>query len=98
MGAGSWGAHSATLTDATGRVQVASSADPADWRPVSNGDQVRTGQRLRTGPGSLVTLVYFDGSRTTLSAESEVTFERPRRELGECVTGEIASNRWPYRA
>jgi hypothetical protein len=81
LAAGLWalgprGAHTATLTDATGRVQVASSADPADWRPVSNGDQVRTGQRLRTGPGSMVTLVYFDGSRTTLSAESEVAFAR----------------------
>jgi len=57
-------------------VQVAAVANPEAWRPVSNGDQVRTGQRLRTGPGSTVTMIFFDGSRSTLAAESEVALER----------------------
>jgi hypothetical protein len=81
MGAIAWAlgpreAHVATLTDATGRVQVAAAANPDIWRPVSNGDQVRTGQHLRTGPGSSVTMIFFDGSRAALAADSEVTLER----------------------
>jgi hypothetical protein len=66
------GAHAATLTDIAGRIQVSSSDESNDWYLVSNGDQVRSGQRIRTGGNSWVTLVFFDGTRTTLAPNTEL--------------------------
>lgn len=65
-------AHAATLTDVAGRIEVSSSDVSKDWYLVSNGDQVRSGQRIRTGGNSWVTLIFFDGTRTTLAPNTEL--------------------------
>lgn len=65
----------AKLIDLQGQVRMASAARN-DWRPVAEAQTLRAGQRLRTGADSGVTLVFYDGSRATLAANSEVTLQR----------------------
>src|SRR3972149_9853998 len=64
--------RAAIAMDVTGKVEVASNDWASDWKPVSDGDVVRNGQRLRTGAGAEVTLVFFEGSRATLGARTDV--------------------------
>ncbi len=65
----------AKLIEIQGQVRMAS-ASQDNWRPVEDGQTLRSGQRLRTGAESAVTLVFYDGSRATLAADSEVTLQR----------------------
>ncbi len=58
--------------DVAGVVEVAD-RDGAIWRPARRGDTLREGQQIRTGPDSTATLAYFDGTRTRLAAETELT-------------------------
>ena len=43
------------------------------WQSFPAGGQARTGDRVRTGPGSAAVLVFFDGSTTSLEAETDIT-------------------------
>ena len=65
--------RAAIAMDVAGKVEVASNDKASDWKPVSDGDVVRNGQRVRTGAGAEVTLVFFEGSRATLGAMTDVT-------------------------
>lgn len=65
----------AKLIDVQGQVRMAG-ASSDDWRPVAETQTLRAGQRLRTGADSGVTLVFYDGSRATVAANSEVTLQR----------------------
>lgn len=65
----------AKLIDVQGDARVAS-ASGDDWRSAQEGLTLRAGQRLRTGADSAVTLVFYDGSRATLSANSDITLQR----------------------
>jgi hypothetical protein len=63
----------AKLMDIAGDVQVSSVDSSGLWMAAENGDQVRTRQRIKTAAGSTATLVFHDGSRTTLGSHSDVT-------------------------
>ena len=65
------GAQAATVMDLTGVARVATSN--GEWKPVQDGDTVRAGERIITGPNSSLTLVFFEGSRMTLDQYSYVT-------------------------
>lgn len=65
----------ARLIEVEGQVRAAS-ARQDNWAPVSTGQTVRAGQRLRTGAASSVTLVFSDGSRAVLLPGCEVTLRR----------------------
>ena len=80
-------ARSATLAQVGGAVELMV-ADSDVWRPASTGDTVETGSRVRTGPGSAATLVFFDGSTTDLEGETEVTLVQMSSE------SENGSDRW----
>jgi hypothetical protein len=69
-------ARTATLSEAGGQVEVASAPDAADWRLVAPGEKLHGGQRLRTQAGASATLVFFDGSRTILGPETDLTLSR----------------------
>jgi hypothetical protein len=62
-------AHTATLHDLTGQVQVADRAD-AEWKNVTAGTVLSVGQHLRTLDNSNATVQFFDGTRTTLAANT----------------------------
>ncbi len=70
--AGAYQARAATLLDVNGQVEVASNSDVGDWRTVTSGERVVSGQRLRTRPGARATLVFFDGSRSTVHENTAV--------------------------
>ena len=70
------GAQAATLSGVQGVVEVASSPDANDWTVAADGQRVRQDAVIRTRLESSVTLVFFDGSRTTLGPEGEVVLER----------------------
>lgn len=70
--AGPPSAKAATLMDVQGQVEIASSAEASDWRSAANGDQVKAGQRIRTQAASGATLVFYEGSRTTISPNADL--------------------------
>jgi hypothetical protein len=61
----------ATLADVAGVVEITS--DQVAWQEAQSGDVLTAGQRIRTGPGSTATLVFFDGTKTRLAAETDLT-------------------------
>ena len=48
-------------------------AESQTWEPFPEGGQARSGDRIRTGLDSSVVLVFFDGSTTSLEAETDIT-------------------------
>jgi len=70
---GSESSLAATLLDVYGQVEVASSL--GGWHTVGDGDKVESGQQMRVGSQSNATLVFFDGSRTTVGPDSELTLK-----------------------
>jgi len=69
------GAQAATIENVTGTVEMTTSVG-ADWQLLSAGDKLRSGQRLRTGPNSSATLVFYDGSRAQLDSLADITLNR----------------------
>jgi len=67
-------ANTAALTDLIGQVEVTDK--DGVWRLAVEGELVRSGQQLRTPQDSQVSLVYFDGSRTTLSPNTTINLTR----------------------
>jgi len=74
--AGPAAAHYANLVDGTGVVEVASTSDSSDWHQIRVDEKIRQGERVRTHSVSEVTLEFFDGSRTTLGPNSDMTLTR----------------------
>ena len=70
---GSNSSQTATLVDVIGQVEVASPV--GSWQPAGDGDKVQNGQRMRVGSQSTATLVFFEGSRTTVGSNSELVFK-----------------------
>jgi signal transduction histidine kinase len=64
--------RAATLEQVQGHVEIIP-ADGANWRPISAGAEVRSGDRIRTGSQSGVAILFPDGSSTELGAEAELT-------------------------
>ena len=64
-------ARMATLDRTEGVVDLLPTGSDT-WLPASAGEHVEAGSRIRTGPGSAATLVFFDGSTTNLEAETEI--------------------------
>lgn len=60
----------ALLQDVEGVVEV--QTDEGNWMAVAAGHTVQSGQRIRTGALSHVTLAFFDGSQARLGPESEM--------------------------
>ena len=66
-------AQAAVAMDVLGKVEVAANDTASNWKPLHEGDAVHSGQRIRTGEAAGVTLVFFEGSRATLSANADIT-------------------------
>jgi hypothetical protein len=81
FGAGLWFASPqqiqfATLQGVQGVVEVTRDADGTSWNALSNGDRLQAGDRLRTQAGSSGYLVFFDGSRAELQANTQIDITR----------------------
>jgi len=65
-------AQTATLTQMSGGVEVLPFGSQV-WQLSSTGDRIDPGDRIRTLPASTARLVFFDGSTTDLTADTEAT-------------------------
>ncbi len=93
VGAGLWlsgpsGAKAATLMDVTGYVEV--QADDGAWTVAKEGQQVHAGQSVRTSGASGATLLFYEGSRTTLGPNTSLTLETVSGQWGKALQVEIA--------
>jgi hypothetical protein len=79
------GARAATLTNISGQVEVTSADVSGGWEAAANGVRVSAGQRIRTQSDSTVTLAFFDGTRTTLEANTEVTLSEVKGDWGKVI-------------
>jgi ferric-dicitrate binding protein FerR (iron transport regulator) len=66
--------ESATVAELSGLVEVQSAS--GGWQMVQLGQTIKPGQRLRTGAASGVTLVFYDGSKAQLGADSEISVDQ----------------------
>ncbi len=62
--------QSGTLANVRGNVRV--QGDDGSWLAVKNGQAVTAGKRIRTGPLSSATLVFYDGSQARLGPNTEL--------------------------
>ena len=89
LGVGLWlsgprNAQVARLVDVSGEVAASAAKDNA-WRPLTSGDRVRSGERIRTSAASTATLVFFDGSRTTLEPNTDLVLSRVDGDWGKVL-------------
>lgn len=66
------GAQAAVLSEGSGVLEVSDGGGSGEWVAVSNGDRVKSGQRLRTGDESQVTLTFFDGTQVNLDSNTDL--------------------------
>jgi hypothetical protein len=89
LGAGAWlfagpsNAQAATLMDIQGQVEIA--AANGELRAAADGALVRSGERVRTGPASQATLVFYEGSRTTVGPNADLTLSRVDGDRGKVL-------------
>ncbi len=62
--------QAATAMDLSGQVEV---LVDSRWTALAEGDLVHAGDRLRTGANASATLVFYEGSRTLLGADADLT-------------------------
>lgn len=82
---GPTGARAATLSDISGQVEVALGDSSGSWEVATNGEKVSAGQRIRTQSDSTVTLAFFDGTRTTLEPNTDVTLSEVEGDWGKVI-------------
>jgi RNA polymerase sigma factor (sigma-70 family) len=70
-------AQTATLAQVSGVVKVLPFGSEV-WQLSSTGDQINSGDRIRAEPSSTARLIFFDGSTTDLTANTEVTIAQMR--------------------
>jgi hypothetical protein len=63
--------QTATLYQLEGPIEIRSNSS-AVWQPALSGIQLQAGDQVRTGPSARATLIFFDGSITTLENNAEV--------------------------
>jgi hypothetical protein len=66
------GAQAAVLSSTSGLVEVLDEEGTAGWTALSDGDRVKSGQRLRTGADSQVVLTFYDGTQVTLDPNTDL--------------------------
>jgi hypothetical protein len=80
----------ATLMDVNGIVEVSDDIAAEEWTPLENGDRVKEGQYVRTRFGSSATLVFYEGTRTSLASETQVGLQVVKGGFGRALTVELA--------
>lgn len=82
-------AHAAELVEITGPVEVATFRAPDAWKAVTDASRIHAGDFVRTGPGGSAALVYFDGSRTAIGENTQLTLTRLDGQWGKVLQVEI---------
>jgi hypothetical protein len=74
--AGPRGAQAADLSSASGLIEVLDTEGTGGWTTVSDGYRVTSGQRIRTGSDSQVTLTFFEGTQVTLEPNTDLMLSK----------------------
>ncbi len=69
-------AETASIQNIEGVVERAPTANSEDWAVLGESETVRSGERIRTAPGSGATLVFMDGSHLRMSPESTIVLNK----------------------
>jgi hypothetical protein len=88
--AGPRNANAATLMEINGQVEALTTGGV--WSALAEGDRVQSGQQLRTGPASQATLVFFDGTRTSLEPNTDVTLSQVEGDWGSVLRVSLTQN------
>jgi hypothetical protein len=72
-----------------GQVQVATNKEGTSWKNLAVGDRLNRGQRVRTLGASTATLVFFEGTHTFVSANSDLTLTQLNGSGGKSIQVEI---------
>jgi hypothetical protein len=72
----------ARVTAVDGRVEELTDEG---WTPLQTGDSVKSGQRIRTNNDSSATVRFFEGTETTLTADTDVTLTTVSGRLGSVL-------------
>jgi hypothetical protein len=72
--------QSSALANVRGDVRV--QGDDGSWQAVKNGQTVTAGKRIRTGPLSSGTLVFYDGSQARLGPNTELWIDSLNAQTG----------------
>ena len=88
---GTQNAQAASLMDVTGLVEVAPQGSNS-WHTVKDGDVVHSGDRIRSAAASAATLLFYEGSRTTLQPQSDVTLTRVSGGAGKVLRVTLTQN------
>ncbi|MBE0695848.1 MAG: FecR domain-containing protein [Anaerolineaceae bacterium] len=75
-----------------GQVQVANNKEGTTWKNLTVGDRLSRGQRIRTLGASAATFVFFEGTHTFVSANSDLTFAQLNGSGGKSLQVEIHQN------
>ncbi|UCE00354.1 MAG: FecR domain-containing protein [Chloroflexota bacterium] len=86
------GAQAAVLSDAVGVLEISDSGFAGDWHPIAAGAKVQSGQRLRTGENSQVTLEFYDGTQVTLRSNTDVVVSKVAGDWGKVLQVELIQN------
>ncbi|MEJ5313825.1 MULTISPECIES: DUF5666 domain-containing protein [Anaerolinea] len=93
--------HTATLLEVQGVVEVLRNGE---WQPVSEGERVQEGEHIRTRADSSAVLLYPEGSRTTLNADTTLELATLNTQGGkvlqlrlEQTSGETRHSVVPFR-
>jgi len=81
-------AHALTITSLRGEISVTTDADTG-WQPAHEGLPLTAGQRLRSGPASMASLQFADGSRLHLAANSELAIVQLEQRQAETMIVEL---------
>jgi hypothetical protein len=90
--AGPPGGRSAVVMDVNGQVEAASIENQSEWRSIYSGDRVYANERIRTFGASEATLVFFEGSRATISANADVVLNTILGKWGSSLQVGITQN------
>jgi hypothetical protein len=74
--AGPASADIALSANIEGVVEVSSSPSSADWAVLNGSESLKSGQSIRTSPGSSAVLLYSDGSRTQIGPETTLLLRK----------------------
>ncbi|MFL7893178.1 MAG: FecR domain-containing protein [Anaerolineales bacterium] len=86
------GAQAAVLSDLSGVVEVLEANTTAEWTALSDGDRVKSGQRLRTGAESRVVLTFFDGTQVTLNPNTDLVLDEIDGDWGKELKVSLIQN------
>ncbi|MGW8225247.1 MAG: FecR domain-containing protein [Anaerolineales bacterium] len=86
------GAQAAVLSSTSGLVEVLDEEGTAGWTAISDGDKVKSGERLRTGADSRVVLTFFDGTQVTLDPNTDLMLNEIDGDWGKKLRVSLIQN------